>query len=180
MVSMLEDLWHDFEFFRNEAAARDQPDGSATDRLVAKRYYRAALLLLMFYLEGVANAWLKQLLTSAEFEAIERKCLDLKIRELQKRSGNTSLALPTVGDAKSIRNALAHLKPGHDLELYDTIGPTVLASTEDSIAAWLRSISAALHIEPHPDTESESRSLCNALGNPIPGTEGSSKPGKAE
>ena len=42
-ISALEDLWHDFEFFKAEASRFDQPDASANDRLTAKRHQRAVV-----------------------------------------------------------------------------------------------------------------------------------------
>src|SRR3972149_2253333 len=53
-VSILEDLWHDYLYFKKQAK------NSST--FLQKRYLRAALLVLISYLEGVTNRWFYNLL----------------------------------------------------------------------------------------------------------------------
>jgi hypothetical protein len=175
-ISMLEDLWHDFGFFKSQALRFEHQDATANDRLVAKRYQRAALLTLIFYLEGVLNQWLKELLAEAEWSAIERKCLELKIAKIQERVPAVSEGLPEIAETKRIRNALAHLKPGGDLELYDKINRELLESTEASVMTWLDGMERVLGVPRHPNTESESKELRDALGTTDPNAGGYSDP----
>ena len=179
-ISILEDLWHDFEFFKSNALRLDQSDAPTSERLLAKRYQRAALLTLIFYLEGVVNHWLKELLADAEWKAVERKwCLELKIDKIQERLAAASEGAPEITEAKKIRNALVHLKPGSDLELYDKINVDLLEATERRIVTWLQATERALGIPRHPDTEADSKDLRDALGTTEPSTEGYSGRSKA-
>ena len=174
-ISMLEDLWHDFQFFKFEGKRLLDGVSSPNNLLLVKRFHRAALLLLMFYLEGVINGWLKRLLSKAEFGTIEKKCLELKIAAIQAHTGCSQVAAPAVAEAKKIRNSLAHLKPGSDGSLYDSINEAFLTSTEDTIVAFLTSMSKILKMLPHLDSEVESRDFREALGSSIPGTEARSE-----
>lgn len=74
------------EFFKAEASRFDQPDASVNDRLTAKHHQRAALLMLVFYFEGVLNRWLQTLLSKAEFEAVERKPIEFKIEKISQHT----------------------------------------------------------------------------------------------
>lgn len=171
-ISMLEDLWHDFEFFKSESARFQKPQGSVSNQLIAKRHQRAALLMLVFYLEGVLYHWLKQLLPKAGFVSLERKGLEIKVEKIRERAGVTSQPSAAIAELKTIRNALVHLKPGQDLALYDKISPELLESTESSIVTWLEAMGQALGLPRHPNTETESKELRDALGIADPKGEG--------
>jgi hypothetical protein len=170
-ISSLEDLWHDFEFFKSAAVGVSSPTG---EQLVVKRHQRAALLFLIFYLEGVVNSWLKELLPETEWPSVERKCLELKIDAVEKRAGVADGKAPDIGEAKKIRNTLVHIKPGGDLDLYDRINAQLLESTEASVLTWLAAMEAALRLQRHPNTKEETRDLRDALGESDPETEASS------
>jgi hypothetical protein len=130
-ISILEDLWHDYLFFRSQAAAIEQPEVTADGRLVAKRYRRAALLMLVFYLEGVVNRWLQHLLKEADWPAWEKMPLTMKAKRIE-AAINVDASLG-IDKAKSIRNALAHLKPGGDFKLFDSVTDDLLAEVEASV-----------------------------------------------
>ncbi len=171
-ISALEDLWHDFQFFKQLAIEHDGSARTPTDRLIAKRYRRVALLTLLVYFEGVLNRWLAGLLPATEWVTLERKGLERKIEVIQRLLPDGSDSKPEVGQAKSLRNTLVHLKPGCDGELYDSISQALIEVTETSISAWLTDVGGQLHLERHPDTEAESRDLRRALGRSIPGSTG--------
>ena len=171
-ISALEDLWHDFEFFRERAIEFDDPTGTPTDLLIAKRYRRAALLSLLIYVEGVINRWLASLLPEAEWVAIERKHLEFKMDAIQRRLPTGAESRPEVTEAKTLRNTLVHLKPGADGELYDKITQQFLNETERNVSAWLNEVERLLGLERHPNTEEESRVLRQALRGTSPETTG--------
>ena len=171
-ISALEDLWHDFQFFKERALELDEPERSPTDRLVAKRYRRAALLTLLVYFEGVLNRWLASMLPKAGWLTIERKYLEFKIDAIQKRLPNSGASKPQVAEAKNLRNTLVHLKPGADGELYDKITQELLDATEAGVSSWLGEVERLLGLKRHPDTEAESRELRQALGKTTPGSTG--------
>ena len=51
-ISHLEDLWHDYLYFKRQAEAAFHQSSSL---LLQKRYLRVAIVLLQAYLEGVVN-----------------------------------------------------------------------------------------------------------------------------
>lgn len=171
-ISALEDLWHDFEFFKRQGIELDDPAKSPTDRLIAKRYRRAALLALLVYFEGVLNRWLADMLPASDWHAIERKCLELKIDAIQLRLPGRADLKPEITEAKRLRNTFVHLKPGADGELYDRITQELVDATEASMSAWLSEVERALGLKRHPNTEAESRELRQALGETRPESSG--------
>ena len=163
-ISALEDLWHDYMFFRSRAVESDQPSGTLTDALLAKRYYRAALLSLICYFEGVLNRWLEQLLGETDWRHVERKCIEKKVEIIGSRVASVESSLD-ICTAKKLRNTLVHLKPGSDGELYDKIDLGLLDETEKQVTRWLTSVEASIGLTRHPDTRDASRNLTEALGS---------------
>jgi hypothetical protein len=161
-ISILEDLWHDYQFFRGQASMLDCPGFKPGDRLVAKRFRRAALLMLHSYREGVANRWLRGLRQDSERSTIERKRLIAAVK------ARTAAA----DRLKNIRDDIVHLTPGNDLKLYDEITDELLGEAEASITAWLDEVEVLIGVERHPNTREESRALRQALGEEIPESEG--------
>jgi hypothetical protein len=171
-ISALEDLWHDFEFFKKRAVELDGQTKTPTDRLIAKRNRRVALLSLLVYFEGVLNRWLSEMLPAPEWLAIERKCVELKVEAIQQRLPSAPGSMPEIAEAKKLRNTLVHLKPGADGEIYDKITLQLLETTETSVSVWLSHVERLLGVERHPNTEAESRELREALGETVPGSAG--------
>src|SRR5262249_11730996 len=136
-ISALEDLWHDFQFFKLRSSELDLSANSPADHLIAKRYRRVALLALVFYFEGVFDRWPKQLPPEADWIKKERQCMEKKVKEIQSRLPEGGTAKPEIADAKEIRDMLAHLKPGVDARLYDEITSELLDKTEASVTVWL-------------------------------------------
>jgi hypothetical protein len=175
-MSALEDLWHDFQFFKGQALECDEPTRTPMDHLIAKRYRRAALMALIVYLEGVLNHWLGSLLSESDLSKIDRKPLEVKIAAIQKHLNLGTGSRPAFVEARRLRNLLVHLKPGADGELYDKITQELLDSTEASVSEWLTDVERLLGVQRHPNTEAESRELRGALGTTLPGTEGYTGP----
>jgi hypothetical protein len=170
-LSTLEDLWHDFLFFKLRGEECDQAF-SETDRLTAKRYRRAALLTIIFYFEGVLNRWLRLLLSPEDWQSEERKSLEKKVDLVHTRLPEGVQSKPDIREAKRLRNMLAHLKPGVDIELYESITGELLEETESAIVAWLGEVETSLKLERHPDTRIKSQEFTDKLGEPEPGSEG--------
>ena len=172
-ISILEDIWHDFQYFKSKSVHLQQQSLTASDKFVVKRYQRAALLMLVFYFEGVLNHWLKQLLSDKEWLKNEYEPLKSKIDTIQKYVGLNYQATINIAEVKKIRNTIAHLKPGGDLDLYDKIDGRLLDSSEKSIVDWLISMEEQHGIRGrHPNTESESKEMRDALGTSQPDSEG--------
>jgi hypothetical protein len=171
-VSVLEDLWHDFVYFKERAGHLNRPKASVSDRLRAKRYQRSAIVMLAFYFEGVVNRWLHLRLPPVDFIAIERKPLDVKIERLIALAGAGRKLNLKADAAKRLRNVLAHLKPGHDLALFDEVTTATVLSSESTLVGWLQEMEQVLGQSRHPHSEAESRSLRSALGHSVRDAEG--------
>lgn len=172
-ISALEDLWHDFTYFEQQADKLDQGTAPPTDLLVAKRYRRAALLSLLCYLEGVINNWLKQI-QPEEWRRLKdsRESLESKVERIQALLPRGAGIPPDIRRAKKLRHTLVHLKPGFDEELYDGITAELLAEAKTNISNWLRTVETILSLKRHPDTRQESAAIRAALGTSNPALEG--------
>ena len=173
-VSILEDLWHDFQFFKSQAANLEQSTVPPGALLLVKRYRRTALLMLVFYFEGVLNHWLKHLLGESAWLEMERKRppLGRKVKCIEERLGSQLGASLDIDKAKRVRDALAHLKPGGDLKLFEAITGSLLVETEMAISGWLNEVESRIGIERHPNTQEASRPFTEWLGTSTPEAEG--------
>jgi hypothetical protein len=172
-VSILEDLWHDFQFFKSQAANLEQSTASPGALLLVKRYHRTALLMLVFYFEGVLNHWLKHLLGESAWLEMERKRppLSQKVKCIEERLDPQLDISLDINEAKSVRNALAHLKPEGDLKLFEAITESLLVETEMAITSWLNEVESRIGIERHPNTREASRPFREWLGTSTPEAE---------
>lgn len=171
-VSILEDMWHDYEFFKSQAADLEKRPATPDEMFLVKRYQRAAVLMLVFYFEGVVNHWLKHLLGEPGWLAVERKPLEKKVQCIEESLTPQASTSVDISEAKSIRNALAHLKPGGDLKLFEAVTENLLAESEKAIVSWLLEMEKRIGKERHPDTREASRPLREALGVSLPESEG--------
>lgn len=162
-VSLLEDLWHDYRYFLKHAESFASSE-EAHAGLMEKRYSRAACVLFMFYLEGVLNNWLSELLVDEEWRKEEFTSIERKLTKVADLVPVDASCLEAFRKAKSIRNALAHLKPGNDLELWDALSVDSLRDAEAKIIFWLDAVEKDLGSSRHPNTKKESRALREALG----------------
>ena len=166
VVSILEDLWDDYIHFRDRASHYERPN--LGDRAVfrAARYRRVALILLMSYLEGVVNAWGRRLVPSARSKSWYGKSLCDKV-EILSHATRHNATMPGLTEAKELRNQLAHLKPGHDLQLYDSVSSGLLRRIEGDILKWLSRMETVTGLLRHPDTRGGAHDfapLLEALG----------------
>ncbi len=169
-ISILEDLWHDFLHFKARASELQKSAAFTGNYLLAKRYWRAALLALVCYFEGVVNQWLQLLLTKSQWRKAQQEPLDAKVETIHKRC--LAKQKPAISEIKRLRNMLVHLKPGKDGALYERIGPQALDAAEAQITEWLTHMEVALCFSRHPDTRAESKLFTKDLGINAPGGEG--------
>lgn len=160
---VLSDLWDDYCYFREKS--REVPFN--TDRLLHKRYVRAALWTFFAYFEGVINGWIHRF--DKDFD-IEKTPLGKKIgrvrQEIRRRSrgqrGGESLDIEAT---KSLRNRIAHLKPTDDqLHLVERLSDGTAFRDVDYLLVWLRSASRLLRMECHPDVRAVLDDYVRALG----------------
>lgn len=72
-ASIYEELWKDYCTFKKRAAMQ-QEKGTKKGTFLARRYYRAALLSLFAFFEGVLNNWIKTIIQERqEFAGVERQ-----------------------------------------------------------------------------------------------------------
>lgn len=72
-ASIYEELWKDYCTFKKRAAMQ-QDKGTKKGTFLARRYYRAALLSLFAFFEGVLNSWVKTVIQERqEFAGVERQ-----------------------------------------------------------------------------------------------------------
>jgi hypothetical protein len=171
-VSIIEDLWHDYQFFKSQAADIEISPVTPDGEFVVKRYRRAALLMLVFYFEGVLNRWLRGILAEPDWLLMERKPIDKKVKCIEEKLAMLPAVGVDVSEAKGLRDAFAHLKPGGDLKLFEAVTKSLLEESEGAITRWLAEAEKVIGIERHPDTREVSRPLREALGFPSPGSEG--------
>lgn len=178
-ISLLEDFWHDYTYFKSRASAFRET-GTPTDHFLAKRYRRAALLTLFCYFEGVINHWLKEILPPADWSRVNksREPLHKKLERIQEFLASTVVSTPDLRDAKELRNDLAHFKPGLDGKVYDKVSHEMVEETESCLTQWLRTAGEQLDLRCHPDSRQESERLLNALGTPVAGSEGYTNEGE--
>ena len=158
-VSILEDLWHDYLHFKKQA--------KSNSLFRQKRYLRAAILVLVAYLEGVVNRWYNNWLvdqgeSDREIERrirmtkIYSKCKQLTDQAVLK---DPSIKQPSLDKVKNLRNELAHLQVSRDFAIFDELTLAVLDDSEKKIVDWLDMVSKALGTERHPDTKESGERL---------------------
>ncbi|HSL45739.1 MAG TPA: hypothetical protein VK897_20060 [Anaerolineales bacterium] len=156
-ISILEDLWHDYLFFKKQA----ELVSSSETVLLSKRYLRVAVLLLMSYVEGVANRWCNFLLEkngSSEDkikEYVKRTSLVKKCQMISVEAAkfDPSVSEPIIGKMKNLRNELVHLKGGNDWVLFDETSLEDLIQTESNVTLWMDTVEQSLGVPRHPSTK---------------------------
>lgn len=152
-VSILEDLWHDYLFFKEQA--------QKTVGFEHKRYLRVSLLVFMAYLEGVVNHWCHNLFAEKGWSEkkirafIFEKKVHEKITALTNyvAKKNPSVREPIIDAAKRLRNKLSHFQVGKDIEVFDSLTHALLTDTDQSVDEWLSVAEAALGEKRHPNTQ---------------------------
>jgi hypothetical protein len=155
-ISILEDLWHDYLFFRDSAAV-------APDLHTRKRFERAAFLSLMAYAEGVVNEWLSKRTPAHRWPSVERKRADEKVTLLMKHAPGV-VGQPVRKATRNLRNSLVHLDPSRNAKIYREVSPDLLAKSESTLLSWIAKMEVALGVERHPDTRKIGRDLADKLG----------------
>lgn len=164
-VSILEDLLHDYEYYllkSQQLAAEKNPE----NKLLIKRYQRAAFLFMMSYFEGVVNCWIRESVNRKKWNKLSRLSSVKKIEELM-----LLLSLDSVGPIeetiRSLRNNLVHFNKGKDKVLYKGITNDIILSTQDDINNWFKFIESKTGKKRHPITEDISKNYFNSLGKTI-------------
>jgi hypothetical protein len=148
-ISVLEDLWEDYHFFRERALATSPQQ----DLKLYKRFVRAALLALFNYLEGVLNKWVVVLNPSADLHRLSTyKKLDIVQAAIRQKKHTAQDVSGTVRKAKDLRNILSHFKPTDDQQqLFRDLTNHTLLAEADKVISWIEFAKMTLGIEAHPN-----------------------------
>jgi hypothetical protein len=152
LVSTLQDLWHDYQHFRDEAlkAPSEEP------AFVQKRFLRAALLMLVAHCAGVVDQWCRKEMTKEGRDSTQQKkwfrnrCLELKCDYLSKRANLTGIQAPEF-KFKELRNRIVHVTNGEDLDIFRSLLPSLLLQAETEMTEWLDLVGGALAYERFPN-----------------------------
>jgi len=148
-VSTLEALWHDYLHFKRLALL----EPSTEPAFQQKRYLRAALMLFVAHVSGVVDDWCRRQLTSSGVDGADQKgffqanrCMELKCSYLSKQANLAGIGGPDF-EFKGLRNRIAHVQQGEDLELFDALTPELLENAERDVLEWLDLIGSTLGYE---------------------------------
>lgn len=144
VVSTIEDLLHDYQHFRNAAAAAS----SEVPAFEQKRYLRAALMFFVAHCSAVVDSWCRKELEKEGKEQDEqkrflRRSVDAKCEYLSKRASIAGLQKPTFG-FKHLRNRIAHVANGDDLAVFEELSTELLKEAETDMYGWFDLIGGAL------------------------------------
>jgi hypothetical protein len=159
-ISVLEELWEDYHFFRQLALETSPQD----NLILYKRYVRAALLALFNYLEGVLNKWVAQLDPSINLRSAQRArklgiIRDAARQKLKQNRADGSRRNPSVewleiGKTKELRNVISHLQPSdNQFVMFQELTSESLFHEADSVITWIETIKKVLGFETHPNME---------------------------
>jgi hypothetical protein len=165
VACILSDLWDDYCYFRKMA----QETPFSTDRLLHKRYVRAALWTLFAYFEGVINRGVHSIDSDLDLEdtPLCTKIGRLRQEAKDRTRGNRKVAFLDINAPKSLRNRIAHLKPTDDpLELVERLSDGSAFRDADRIIGWLDAASRALRMDRHPNAQATLDEFVKALGSP--------------
>jgi hypothetical protein len=166
-VSTTEDLWHDFEYFKQRANELN----SFGEDMLRRRYIRAAISAIYAYLEGVVNDWYAQISVRngdspesiknyIRYTCLEKKCDFITRTVIQVDATFSSLSgwvlksdtSDGIAKPKDVRNAYSHPKPENDFELFNALSKISIHQLETTVVTWLDSAASALRFPRHIDT----------------------------
>ncbi len=143
VVSLLYDVWEDYNFYRREAGDIDKN----ADPLKYKRAVRSAVLCFFNYFEGVLNRWIIRLGTAQTI--LERMFFKDKLEIIETRPNVRALDFD---GARLLRNDISHIQSNNsDLEIMDHLLNGDFFETADRLVSWMHQASARLQYECHPD-----------------------------
>jgi hypothetical protein len=114
-VSTIEDLWHDYQYFRDAASAAS----SAEPAFDQKRLLRAALMMFVAHCAAVVDRWcrMEKAKEGEKPEQVEKfirqRCLELKCDYISRRAKRGGLQSPNFR-FKSLRNRIVHATDERD------------------------------------------------------------------
>jgi len=157
-LNALEDLWHDYQYFKKRAEA------CLNEALLLrhKRYLRAALLSLISYLEGVVSKWCICVLVD-EKKSNNQIRKFLKKRKIMDRCNflgekaatkDPSVKEPSIQRINRLRNKVVHdAGIGCNYKVFESLSLASISEAELNIAEWLDLIGNLLGQERHASTE---------------------------
>ncbi|MFZ1010675.1 MAG: hypothetical protein WAN65_27800 [Candidatus Sulfotelmatobacter sp.] len=171
----LEDLWHDHQYFIQQAKV-NSADAPET-MFLHSRFLRASLLFLFAYAEGVTSAWTHE--ARARQKQQGKRKDKPSLNSLAERmdfltaQANLSALPPNLKAAKEIRNLWVHFTnsarendaSGNIEKIFDGLSLTVVEQASTELLNWMSQVANSLGVECHPDSGKISSVLTSALGH---------------
>jgi hypothetical protein len=160
-ISILEDLWHDYNYYKNQA--------KTVTSFRQKRCLRTAFIILFAYFDGVVNRWCNnQLLLQGKEEIEVRKYIRknniyIKCRYLAQRATVNKIENDEsdMKMKKELRNELVHLDVNKDLDIHKRLNIRNLQETELLLISWLDKVGERIGEYRHPDTRKLGRKFAD-------------------
>jgi hypothetical protein len=174
VLSPLEDLWHDHQYFIQ--GARENAADAPETMFLHNRFLRAALLFLFAYAEGVTGRWIhevrvRQRQQGKKIDKQDLNSLAGRMKFLAKKA-NLCTASPNLEAAREVRDKWVHFTnsarengtSGNEAKVYDGLSVSVVEHAATEVVNWMSQVANALGIERHPDGEKIIDELSSALG----------------
>jgi len=168
-IDLLEDLWFDYLTYRQQAEIA----AKRKDVLKIKQYLRGALFAFMPYITGVANRWCAQAWKKAALpdpglaSFLCDKSLPDKCEFLATQAGAENIPADALAVVSLLARDLANLRPGKELEVFESLSLTELQQAEDSILQWYDATGQKLGFPRHENTQKTGRDFAQPLGTII-------------
>jgi hypothetical protein len=155
-ISLLDDLWEDYEFFRKKA----QATGPDKDLWLYKRYARASLLAFFGFLDGVLNDWMMRIESTPNRDASFNAKLDIVVKESQIKPDRQMIQ-----KIRELRCNISHPGPTDDQAAMHIalIRPDLFDQTK-RIAEWLEKVSKKLELAIRPEIGKLVHKFAESLG----------------
>jgi chorismate mutase len=175
--SPLEDLWHDYEHFIQQARqnAADVPE----TMFLHMRFLRAALLFLFAYAEGVTSRWIHEVRAKRRQQGkkIDKPLLNSLVRRMEylTEAAQISASSLNLKAVKEVRDLWVHFTAStrnNDIndvsskmeKIYDWLSLSVVQQAATDTVNWMSQVSKALGVERHPESGKLANTLASALG----------------
>ncbi|MFH0728116.1 MAG: hypothetical protein V2B19_17465 [Pseudomonadota bacterium] len=145
-VSVIEDLFHDYEFFMGLA-------NKAENEMDAKRFLRAACFSLNAWIEGTVNSLYEircrrdDISEKNRKKSFHDKCCELETKYLNEDKGkylNDSVR----NGLRTLRNELTHFSKGDNFLVWDNLSVPNLEHQKQHFSLWLNHLYKLMNVKP--------------------------------
>lgn len=164
-ASIYEELWKDYETFQKRAALQEAKK-TKKGRFLARRYYRAALLSLFAFFEGVLNNWVRVIISErSEYDGTQRKGTLQKCDAVVEYCFFCSYT-KRPGTFVSLYGYINRYEQ-HDLSLIEHIDGKTLSAIELSMDEFFCYVEAMTKLRRFPKPNKSTTGLVDRLGGMV-------------